>query len=780
MRRRLWNRINYFQLLVELPIAALLLLFLAFVLFHISMPLPDKKPYSQLLLDRDGDILHTYLSADDKWRFALESGDISERYRQALLYKEDRHFYWHPGINPGAIIRAAFDNAIAGRRTSGASTITMQLARLIEPKQRTYGNKLKEMFRALQLEYLLSKNEILTRYLELAPFGGNIEGIKAASLFYYGKLPARLSPAEIAALVVIPNRPNSLTPGEDNAALGEARNRWIRKLTAAGIFTSGEAALALAEPLTGRRLSAPAAAPHLSRRIHQSSTEPNIRLNIDTRLQRVCENLISDRIKKLQRFGIHNAAALVVDNHSGQVLAYVGSADFNNPTDDGQVDGITAIRSPGSTLKPLLYGLAIDNGTITPNTILADVPLNVAGYSPENYSGKYYGAVTAEYALTQSLNIPLVKLLEQTGLEKFLTHATQAGLKSLSSQRKSLGLSTILGGCGVSLEDLVIMYSGFSRGGSAQKLQFSNSALQSRVHNDRFLSAESSFLITEALQKLTRPNIPQNWQYGKNMEKIAWKTGTSYGRRDAWSIGYTDNYTVGVWVGNFSGSGVPELVGAEMAAPLLFDIFKNLNTKAEQARPLPENLDYRLVCSLSGKIPAELCTHTRIDAYIPGISSNEKCEVETLVRISADSTKSYCLTCSPATGFREVMYEIYPAEIAEYYSQNSGARTVVPPHNPDCSRIFEKNAPVITSPVEGLTYYVNPTDSTRIKFSALATAGVQKMFWFVDNQPIETAEAAGSSGDLFVFLKEGRQKITCTDDRGRTENIWIDVEYVPF
>ena len=387
-------------------------LFFLFLTLNFLAPLKVEIDYAPIVISEENIVLHSFLSKDEKWRMMIEPQEITQELKTAFIHKEDRYFYRHCGFNPLAMLRAAANNIVSGTRTSGASTITMQVARLLEPKPRTYGNKLIEVFRAIQLELRYSKEEILQLYLNLVPYGGNVEGVKGAALLYFDKAPNHLSLAEITALTVIPNRPTSLQLGRYNDEIVKARDHWLRKFQEDLVFDSLEISDALSEPLVAQRQQAPRNAPHLSWRLkNKYSDQPIIRATINWALQQKVEKLARNHINLWSQKGVHNAAVVVLDNASGSVLSYVGSADFYDTRDGGQVDGVQAVRSPGSTLKPLLYALAMDKGMVTPQTKLLDVPVNYSGYEPENFDQQFHGPVSVKFALANSLNVPAVKAI---------------------------------------------------------------------------------------------------------------------------------------------------------------------------------------------------------------------------------------------------------------------------------------------------------------------------------------------------------------------------------
>lgn len=755
--------------------AFLLLAISTFIIgiIDLSFPMETSPPWSKVVYDRNGKVLHVYLSVDDKWRIRCQPAAVDSLFIQTLLKKEDQYFYYHPGINPIAIARAAFNNLIKGQRTSGASTITMQVVRLLEPRPRTFFSKITEAFRALQLELHHSKDEILSLYLSLAPYGGNIEGVVAASHLYFGKAPSLLSPAEAVTLSIIPNRPSSLRPGKGNALLFKERNRWLKKLYHEHLIPLSDLEEALNEPLEMHRGTFSFLAPHLSRRLTAGNKQFEIRSSIDADLQEKVSQLCYNHVKRLQNIGIGNGAIIVIDNKSHEVLAYAGSQDFYDNLHSGQVDGIVAIRSPGSTLKPLVYALAFDKGIITPKSILEDVAVNYDGYRPENFDLHFHGGVSAEDALSSSLNVPAVLLLEKTGVASFRASLLAAGCSSMKEQQQ-LGLSTILGGCGIMLEELSALYTAFANDGTYSPLRYTTGDT-SRAEAVQVISPSSAFLLSSILTKMNRSDLPQLFENSLHIPKVAWKTGTSYGRRDAWSIGYNQRYTVGVWVGNFDGKGVPELTGADMATPLLFQVFNSIdyNSTGKWFRP-PAALDLRYVCPKSGNLPGDLCTEKVIDYFLPGISSMATCTHLAEFKTDPSEKISYCTACMPENGYKKKIYENPPPDLLKFYRENSIPLQLAPPHNPACSRLFEGSKPQILSLAEGQEYLIEKEDPRSLELSCAVAADVNTVSWFIDDIFYRTAKA---DEKLFFVPGAGRVKISCSDDKGRNRDISIQVVY---
>ncbi|QEC40364.1 penicillin-binding protein 1C [Pseudobacter ginsenosidimutans] len=772
MKQKLSNRlVKWSKRLVLTGIAV----FLLFLLLNWIFPVPDNVDYSTIITDNKGEVIHAYLTKDQQWRMKTELDEISPLLRKTIVEKEDKYFYYHPGVNGAAILRAMAKNVFRLKRTSGASTITMQVARALEPKRRTYFNKFIEMFRAFQLEWKYSKDEILQLYLNLVPYGGNLQGVKSASTLYFKKNPDHLSLAEITALSIIPNRPSSLVMGRNNDKIVEERNRWLRKFAADNVFTEKEIRDALEEPLTATRGEAPKLAPHLAYQL-QKSGHDIIETNIELNTQMKIEKIVEDYSRSLTLKNIRNAAVVIIDNHTHNVITYVGSANFYDTTDGGQVNGARAIRQPGSTLKPLLYGMCIDEGLLTPKAVITDVAVNYGGYAPENYDKQFNGFVTMEYALEHSLNIPAVKGLEWLGKDKFIQTLAGCDFQQIRKDQKKLGLSLILGGCGSNLEELTGLYTIFANNGKYIRPNYTKRDSTQAAFTRNVLSPASTFMINETLSKVNRPDFPLNWQSTERMPKIAWKTGTSYGRRDAWSIGYNKNYTVGVWVGNFSALGIPELSGANVATPLLFRIFNTIDYDSDQEWfKQPDDCDIRMVCSETGLPPADHCSSTVTDYFIPLISGTQSCNNQEELAISPDEKISYCKTCQPQAGYKKKWYKIVSAEMQHYFEEHHIRYAQIPPHNPNCERLFAGGAPVITFPKNGAEYLISKKHPEPLQLTCNVGNDVGKVFWYINDQFYKSTDAKSKQ---FFVPDEGPVKISCTDDKGRNRNIWIRVKYV--
>ena len=548
---------------------------------------------SHIVLDREGRLLRAYATADGRWRLAANVTDVDPRFLKLLLAYEDKRFHEHHGVDPLAIGRAAIQLIHQRRIVSGGSTLSMQVARLLEPREhRSFTAKLRQVIRALQLEYALNKQEILGLYLTLAPYGGNLEGIRAASLAYFGKEPRRLSLGEAALLVALPQSPEGRRPDRHAARAQAARDRVLDRAVAQAIVPLDEIARAESEIVPQARKALPALAPHSGDRV--VAQEPNSRihrLTLDAPLQARLETLARERAIAL---GPEISVAMIaVDNASGEVHARVASSDYFDRRRAGQVDMTQALRSPGSTLKPFIYGLGFEDGLIHPETLIEDRPARYGGYTPENFDLTFQGTVTIRKALQLSLNVPAIAVLGKVGVNRLSARLTEAGAGLVLPKGEAPGLAMGLGGVGITLNDLTMLYAGLARGGIAQPLIEKQGEVPDHQH--RMLDPVAAFYIGNALMGAPPPdNAPHN--------RVAFKTGTSYGYRDAWAVGFDGRMTVGVWVGRPDGSPVPGLVGRASAAPILFDAFARSGHTPAPLPPAPKGA----VFAASAKLPPPL------------------------------------------------------------------------------------------------------------------------------------------------------------------------------
>jgi penicillin-binding protein 1C len=539
-------------------------------------PLPTGIAVSQTVVDRQGRLLRPYALRDGRWRLPVSVEDVDSRYIDVLLAYEDRRFRAHPGIDPFALGRAALQWITRGHIISGGSTITMQVARLMEPRRsRSVSTKMRQMARALQLEWRYSKDEILCLYLSLAPFGGNLEGVRAASLSYFGKEPRRLTLGEAALLAALPQSPERRRPDRRHEGAQTARDRVLDRLASAGVLPADEVAHAKQEPLAHARLAMPALAPHAADQVVAAEPSSSLhRLTIDAPLQKLLENLVRERARTLGP-GI-SAAILAVDHQTGEVRARVASADYFDDRRAGQVDMTKALRSPGSTLKPFIYGFAFEDGLIHPETLIDDRPVRYGSYAPENFDLTFQGTVTVRRALQMSLNVPAIAVLDRLGVARLSTRLMQAGAALTLPKGEAPGLAMGLGGVGIRLDQLTMLYAAVARGGDALLLKESEAEPAGTAR--RLMDRTAAWYLGNVL--IGAPP-PENAPHGR----IAFKTGTSYGYRDAWALGFDGRTTIGVWVGRPDGAPVPGLVGRTSAAPILFDAFARSGKYSPLPRP---------------------------------------------------------------------------------------------------------------------------------------------------------------------------------------------------
>lgn len=747
-------------------------------------PLPEglNPPHAQIVVDRHGGWLRAYSSDDGRrtWRVPITRDALPDSLVHAVISFEDRRFRRHFGIDPIAAGRALFDNARAGRVVSGASTLTMQVARMLRRRPRTLRAKVVEAFVAVQLEMHMSKDEILTAYLNLAPYGGNIEGVGAASWFYYGKPVSQLRPDESAALAAIPNAPNRLRPDRDKDALRIRRNDVLTRMASDGLISADEAEAARALPILAERRAVPFGAPHLAGLLHRREPRATtIQTTIDPEIQRSAERLLEHHIRGLESKGIANGAVVIIENETRAVRAWVGSKAFFDLASQGQVDGALALRSPGSTLKPFVYAMALDRGLIGLSTLLDDVPIHYQDWSPVNFDGKWRGVVSARDALASSLNVPAVKLaerLEPDGLVQFLHRAQLSGFRD---NLERYGLATVLGGCEVSLLELTNLYATLAQGGQHRPpiLTAGDSEVVERAASTTLLSEDAAYLISEILTDVRRPELPDNWKDAVAMPRLAWKTGTSYGRRDAWSVGYNRQFTVGVWVGNFDGRGVPELVGVQAAAPLLFAIAQVLPGAASDGWiPRPVGVSSREVCALSGALPTAGCPHRVMELALRDRAPLARCGHHVAMDIDDDTGLRLCSKCRRFHPHHQEVHVVWPAGVATFLGRSGLAVDPVPKHNPLCSSVLVGDAPMIQWPRDGDHFVLRPgvpLSHQQIALLASSEGGVGRMFWFMDDGLISEGPA-GERVMLDPVL--GMHRLTVVDDQGRSASIRIAIE----
>jgi len=761
------NKKKLILILISLPVT--------FFLLNLIFPLPRMKSFSTEIYAKDGTLLTAYLTREDKWRMFTTLDEITPELKKAIIEKEDSWFYWHPGVNPVSLVRAFISNVTSGKRVSGASTITMQLSRLLEPKPRTYLNKIAEVFRALQLELYYSKDEILEMYLSLLPYGGNIEGVKAASYIYFKRPPGKLSLAQSVMLSVIPNNPNGLRIDKKVEHAISERNFRLKKFIDEKVFNKDELKNALDETLKPNRYKIPTIAPHFCNYILQNNNQQKVNTTLDLSIQTKAEDLLWNYVQRAYGRGVTNGAVLIIDNKTMSVAAYCGSADFYNISASGQVDGVRAIRSPGSTLKPFLYSQAFNSGKYTPKMKLLDVPTDFSGYQPENYNYKFNGEVTMSFALGNSLNVPAARLLQDVGLKDFISLLEKGGFTQITKDENKLGISLILGGCGVTLEQLAKLYTVFSHKGKLYPLNYLKNKNENISNGLSFFDEATTYMVSEILSNLKRPDLPKDFISSSKLPRIGWKTGTSYGKRDAWAVGYNPNYTIGVWMGNFDGKGSPYLSGAEMAVPLLFDLFNTIDYDNKGNWFIkPDDLLKRKVCAETGLLPTKYCKNLADDYFIEKVSHNNFCSLNEEVFVNEKHTIEYCPDCLPSKGYVKAVYPHYQPELEMWFKENNVDYIKHPPHNPNCEMRFTDKGPVIISPSKNYEYLVEKNTNEEILLRAAPDAAVRKHYWYINNK---FYRSSSPGENIFFRPSEEKYKITCLDDKGRDESIKIHVKY---
>jgi penicillin-binding protein 1C len=745
-----------------------------FAALWLIFPLPALKPYSLVIYDNRGSIMRAFLASDGAWRLRTSPNEIPERLKHIIIQKEDRFFYYHFGVNPLSAVRALAQNIASGKRISGASTITMQVARMLEPKERTYAGKLVEMFRALQLELKYSKDEILEIYLSTLPLGGNIEGLKSAALIYFQTPLERLNIAQLFDLTLIPNNPNGLRPDRFPDRLLRERMRRAPRLFAAGMLDKQDSLVFAQTAPACRRGRLSMKAPHFCLRVKELvRAQSEVHSTLNPQIQNIAERMLSHHMRGWKLRGVQNGALLIIENKSMNVAAYIGSENFSDSLANGQVDAVQAVRSPGSTLKPFLYSFLMDRGTLTPKTRLLDVPYDAEGYTAENYNGTFSGYVFADEALQRSLNVPMVRLLKNAGLSAFADFLKTVGFQSLDAQRPHLGLSMILGGCGVTLEELTTAYAAFAnRGRFALPRYFIDTSGVSRT---RVFSDAAAFMVTDILSGLNRPDLPNNFESAVNLPRVAFKTGTSYGRRDAWAIGYTAEYTVGVWVGNVTNKGNPDLVASKAAAPLLIDILNSISHGNQKSiLPMPADVNTRDVCAESGKLPTPRCKHLVEEYYSISHTIPQFCDVDNEYLVSADGRRTYCASCLGNNNYRVVTIRDYPKELLNFWRKTGKPLKLAPPHNPACPRMFAGDGPKIISPSDEMTYLMI-SERDKIALQASSGVDVREQYWYIDNRFLGRVKAGEK---IFKTFNNGRYTVSCLDDKGRLSSVTISVKHL--
>jgi penicillin-binding protein 1C len=765
---------------IVLAVAAGLGLLAGLVLFLVTVPPPFpletlSPPGSTVVAARNGAPLRLYLAPDDAWRFPVRLAGVAPILPRLVIAAEDKRFYAHPGVDPLALFRAALSNLRAGRVVSGGSTLTMQLARLAAPKPRTLAAKLTEARVALALERRLSKQAILERYLNMAPYGGNIVGVGAASAFYFGKTPDRLSLAEAALLTVLPRAPLRLDPTRHPRQAKAARDRLLAAMAARGVITAAAAKQAATVPVPRALVAPPFFAPQFCDLAREAAgTAPRVDTTLDPEVQKSATDILRGRKNWLAGLGIGAVAAVVLDVQTRDVLAMVGSTDFFGDARFGQINGATIRRSPGSALKPFLYAHALDKGLVFPQSQLLDVPTSFGNYSPKNYDGHFLGRVTTEQALTTSRNVPAVRLLNAVGPAPFLELLHRGGLASLDQSAAHYGLSLILGGGEVTLLSLTDLYADLAAGGEHLPPRLLATAASPPAV--RLFSPEACALVTEMLTKVERPDLPTSWERALAVPAVAWKTGTSYGHRDAWAVGYSARHAIGVWVGNMDGAPVTGISGAVHAGPILFELFRAAEPRGSRLAEAPGlNIAEVEVCAESRQLAGPDCPRRVTARIIPGVTRLAPCPVHRRLLVDAASGLALSGDCLASHAVRSVVVTDYPPELVSWW-RASGVPFAAPPGpEPGCGAP-RGQGPRIVSPSPATPYLFRrsvPAAFQRIALAADAPAGSSRLSWYVDG----VLTAQGAPGErLFWQPSPGSHRLVAVDDLGRADVVTVHVE----
>ncbi len=734
-----------------------------------------------MLEDADGILLNATIAKDEQWRFPYNE-NVPEKFISCITTFEDKRFFNHPGIDLIAMARAAKRNMNGGRQ--GASTITMQVTRLaLKNNKRTVWNKIKESLLALRLEFSYSKKQILALYASQAPFGSNVVGLEVAAWRYFGRAADKLSWAEMATLAVLPNAPSLVNPAKNRQSLLEKRNRLLEQLLQSGKISKEDYALALQEYLPLKPLPLPQHAPHLLQRFAKEHPGEYSKATstLQFSLQENLNKIIQQRQQQYKGNGINNICALVLDVETGNVLAYAGNSyDAGNSDIQADVDIITSPRSPGSALKPFLYAAMLSDGMLLPHSIVPDIPTQIAGYTPQNFDKDFDGAVEASMALSRSLNVPAVRLLQQYKYQRFYETLKQVGITTLNNPADHYGLSMILGGCEVNMWQLAGAYASMARIIN-HDTKNKGKILSSDVHAPKYidslvkngteinfpLDAVSIYYTLQAMQEVMRPGEEGLWQQFSSSQKIAWKTGTSFGFRDGWAIGVTAKNVVAVWVGNADGEGRAGLIGVQTAAPVMFDIFRLLPAVSWFKKPV-YNYSYLPVCRQTGFRANVDCRDVDTLFMPPGAGKSPLCPYHKIIHLDKTGTYQVTAECAAPGDMQHVSWFILPATMEYYYKQHQHDYKMLPPFKEGCTSLATTKEIEIIYPQAGAKIYVPleiSGEKGRTVFIATHRKSNAKIFWSLDDSFLSTTE---HFHQLAVNPSPGKHVLTLTDEAGNS------------
>lgn len=741
-----------------------------------------QKPTSTIILDKDGRLLSAQIAKDEQWRFP-HNDSIPEKFKIALVTFEDHKYYEHPGVSLRSIIRAIKQNITEGHVVSGASTITMQVIRMSRDNPgRTIFEKITEMIRALRLETKYSKDEILAFYASNAPMGGNVVGLDAAAWRYFGRSPNDLSWAETATLAVLPNAPSLIYPGKNQKKLFDKRNRLLKKLHENGVFDKYTLNLSLLEKLPQKPLPLPQISPQLTSLMNRKiGTGKRAETTLDKKLQLQAMEVVKRHHIHLEENHIHNAAVLILDVKNNAVLAYVGNTKDSENAHQNQVDIIQAPRSTGSILKPFLYSMMLNDGELLPHQLVKDVPAHFSGYQPKNYTKSNEGAVTADRALSKSLNVPAVFMLQNYGVQKFHHQLQRMNFKHLNRPSSQYGLSLILGGAEASLWEITNAYAAMSRdlynytqlNGNYYADNYSQASFLTKdsVSNNiestsSIVDASSIYFTFEAMLKVNRPDNELGWENFSSSRKIAWKTGTSFGFRDAWAVGVTPDYVIGVWVGNADGEGRPGVVGVKAAAPILFDLF-DLVPSGNWFMPPYDDMQKAIICKTSGYRAGEFCPEV-LNEYIPLITSKMgACPYHQKIHLN-DEGERVNRSCEAADNIHSKNWFVLPPIQAWYYKRVHPEYKSLPAFSAACLDDEQTNSLDLIYPKAKTRIYI-PRDldgkMTKIVFKAASRQTDKTIYWHLNNEYLGETKTIHH---LEVQPSPGKYELTLVDEMGNS------------
>ncbi|EPK2803213.1 peptidoglycan glycosyltransferase PbpC [Klebsiella pneumoniae] len=733
------------------------------------LPLHDVTP-ARVVVAEDGTPLWRFADAQGVWRYPVTLADVSPRYLQALIQYEDRWFWRHPGVNPFAVLRAAWQDLTSGRVISGGSTLTMQVARLLDPHPRTFGGKLRQLWRALQLEWHLSKSDILTLYLNRAPFGGTLQGIGAASWAYLGKPPARLSYGEAALLAVLPQAPSRLRPDRWPQRAQAARDKVLTRMVSQGVWPEQAVKEAMEEPVWLFPRQMPQLAPLFSRRALATSRDEKVVTTLDAGLQRQLEDLALNWKSRLPPRS--SLAMVVVDHTDMKVRGWVGSADITDDSRFGHIDMVSAVRSPGSVLKPFIYAMAMDEGLIHPASLLQDVPRRFSDYRPGNFDSGFHGPVSVSEALVRSLNLPAVQVLEAYGPKRFAANLRNAGLPLTLPAGAEPNLSLILGGAGARLEDIVAAYSAFARHGKAARLRLKPSdPLTERA----LMSPGAAWIVRRILAGEAQPvpdaSLPQ-------AVPLAWKTGTSYGYRDAWAVGLNARYLIGIWTGRPDGTPVVGQFGFASAVPLLNQVNNLLLARPAMSRgglpsdPRPATVSQGTICWPGGQdLPAGDSNCRRrlaswlLDASQPPTLLLPGQESVRGIRFPVWRNEHGERVAADCPGARESQVEVWPLPLDPWLPASERRRARLGPASESCPPLqTQDTAPLVLSGIRDGAVIKRLPGEARVMLPLQTSGGEGRRWWFINGEPLE---AAGARTTLMLD-KPGEWQLVVMDEAGQT------------